>query len=499
MASNKKFSSGKLLSAMAAHALLLGFVSANMAPVWGQGLTEFSSEKNHPVSLPQLAPAAGLASPLGQSFASPPPGIADGGGIWVNLWNYPTKDFASYAEKLYASGIRNLFIQTSRSNTPAIRQPNELGQIIEACHKYKIRVIAWSFAELHDTKADAEKMIVAARFRTPSGDRLDGIAPNLEKNLHREAVEAYTKQIRSALGPDYPMMAVVYSPLNRAPAVAVTPWKTLAQYYDVIAPMAYWNGRYQTIDAYTYTKRTVEKVRALTGKPDVEVHVIGDGMGTHAAEIKEFLRGCADAGAQSASLYPEQLTTAEQFGAMSLYDDFMPQDARARLLSLRNYMASGLIGSAATGRFDPSKPAPRSVLFSLAASAINAKGVNASDPRQAFSLFQRLGVIDTVARTNPEIASVDELGAPLAKETATAFISQLKQVLSSPKAMKRAHVEPSGDSPYITMGTRQRADRLFVAPAYAMSQEVNAVNASFKDSSKLLSTFDAVHLISKLK
>ena len=40
-------------------------------------------------------------------------GIADGAGVWVNMWNYPA-DADSYCLKLYANGIRNIFIQTSR-------------------------------------------------------------------------------------------------------------------------------------------------------------------------------------------------------------------------------------------------------------------------------------------------------------------------------------------------------------------------------------------------
>ena len=92
-------------------------------------------------------------------------GLAEGPGIWINMWNYPTQDYEAYAQKLYASGIRNLFAQTSRSNTDAIAHPTELGQLIDACHKYKIRVIAWSFTELGNPGADADRMIAAANVQ----------------------------------------------------------------------------------------------------------------------------------------------------------------------------------------------------------------------------------------------------------------------------------------------------------------------------------------------
>ncbi len=76
-----------------------------------------------------------------------------------------------------------------------------------------------------NTTADADKMIAAAKYASPRGEHVDAIAPNLEKNLDAKAVEAYLKRIREAVGPTMPIMAVVYSPLNRAPQVAKTPWR----------------------------------------------------------------------------------------------------------------------------------------------------------------------------------------------------------------------------------------------------------------------------------
>lgn len=61
-----------------------------------------------------------------------PYGIADGAGIWVNMWNYPA-EADSYCLKLYASGIRNIFIQTSRSNTDAVCNPEGAIQAAQCC------------------------------------------------------------------------------------------------------------------------------------------------------------------------------------------------------------------------------------------------------------------------------------------------------------------------------------------------------------------------------
>lgn len=260
-----------------------------------------------------------------------PEGLADGAGIWVNMWNYPQGDVTKYCEDLHSKGIRNLFIQTSRSNTEAICHPDKLGPLIDACHFYKIRVIAWSFAELDNPSADADKLIAAGRFLSPTGHHLDALAANMEKNLDQAKVEAYSAKVRAALGPGYPLLAVVYSPLNGAPQVAHIPWKTLDHYYDVIAPMNYWNSKYKKLDPYQYTLTTIQTIRDKVGRPDVEIHVIGDGMGTHSESIMQFLRACQDGEATSASIYPNFKMTAEQMDCISQYSGYFPVNARFRL------------------------------------------------------------------------------------------------------------------------------------------------------------------------
>lgn len=289
-------------------------------------------------------------------------GLSDGPGIWVNMWNYPqVANVEDYCLKLHSHGIRNVFIQTSRSNTAAICEPEKLGALIEGCHRYKIRVIAWGFHELTNPSADADKIIAVARFRSPNGERIDAVAPNLEKNLQKASVEAYLKKIRTAIGDDFPLIAVVYSPLNKAPAVAHTPWPLLAEYCDVIAPMAYWNSKYQKFSAYDYTLATVRMVRQLTGRPDVEVHVIGDGMGTRSDSINQFLKACRAAEASSASLYPNHQPTDEQMQCMSRYFDHFPVNSRFRLAAYRQLIASGVLEN----NVDPATPISRGAFYAL--------------------------------------------------------------------------------------------------------------------------------------
>jgi len=444
------------------------------------------------------APAVVALSAKGETRVETRRGLADGPGVWINMWNYPTQDFEGYAQKLYANGIRNLFAQTSRSNTEAIAHPAELGQLIDACHKYKIRVIAWSFAELANPAADADRLIAAAQFHSPLGDRIDAIAPDLEKNLSPGLVEAYTKRLRQALGADYQLIACVYSPLNKAPQVALTPWKLIDKLYDVIAPMAYWNGRMQTIDAYTYTKRTVERVRELTGRSDVAVHVIGDGMGTHSSEIGEFLRACRNSGAHSASLYPNQRTTDEQYLALSRYADYIPSNSSERLTAYRNLLNAGVVSSPRNS--DPSNAIGRGDFLNLVARGLKLTAL--PDSEAVYDHFRRLGVIDQIGEEFPEWSITEDLREPISDNSAKRFIALAKVAQARVKAGQRParraasrnnydNNQVSGE--YMTMNRPERSDRLFSSPVFA--SDTHGQSANGEDA---LSYLEAVDLFLKL-
>jgi hypothetical protein len=307
---------------------------------------------------------APLCSAAGQHQMSPP-GIADGPGVWANVWNYPQGNLDAYCANLRSYGVRNLFIQTTRVNMPALAHADELGQLIEACHKYNIRVIGWAYLELVEPSVDAEKMLAAARYVSPHGESLDAIAPDLEKNLTAARVEKFSARLRDELGPNYPLVAVVYSPLNHYHEVNAIPWATLTHYYDVIAPMAYWKGKTQRLDAHDYTLATVRTIRQLSGRPDVEIHVIGDAMGTEASEITDFMRACREAEATSASIYPNQRPTVDQLSSLSHYSEFFVPNARFRLAAFKQMIRSGAIPADAAG--DPTQVVTRTDFYKMVA------------------------------------------------------------------------------------------------------------------------------------
>ncbi len=267
-----------------------------------------------------------------------------GASTWVNIWNYPGDNIEDYCKHYYANGITNLFVQTSRSNTPSIFNSEKLSRIIDSCHKYGIKVIGWTYPQLVNITSDADKLIAAANFRTSTKQGLDGMVANLEHNLSADNVTQYSQIIRNALGPSYPLIACVYSPLNRCPEVKKTPWKVLSDYYDVIAPMAYWNSKYQKYDVYDYTRETIAQIRALTQKPYQNIHVIGDGMNTPSQSISIFLKACHDGLATSASVYPQNKLTNDQCDALEQYTNYISKDVEFKLHALKSIYNDSLAG-----------------------------------------------------------------------------------------------------------------------------------------------------------
>lgn len=235
--------------------------------------------------------------------------VTSGKGIWLNIWNYPVNPgiFCAY---LNSKGIDTIYLQVSRSNTPAIKHPAKLNQIIETAHSQGIKVIGWGYMFLRDPLQDAEKFIKAALHKTPKGESLDGMGADLEEITSSYAIEKFTKRIREVLGSDYPLIAITFSPITKSKKAWPQnyAWKTIANNFDIIAPMTYWHGfvKYRSCQgAYDYTVKTIDKIKEYTQKKDLKIHLIGDGQMTSTEEIIGFLKAAEDHKVDAGvSLYP---------------------------------------------------------------------------------------------------------------------------------------------------------------------------------------------------
>lgn len=235
--------------------------------------------------------------------------ITYGKGMWVNIWNYPERP-DMYCEYLKSKGIDTIYLQIFRSNTPAIKDITKVNQIIESSHDRGIKVIGWGYVFLKYPLVDAGKFITAAKHKTTKGETFDGFAADIEEVTSSRNVEIFARRIREALGKDYPLIAITFSPLSKSRKAdpRYYAWKTIANNFDIIAPMTYWHGyiKYRSEKgAYDYTTQTITKLKEYTNKQDLQIHLIGDGQKTSSSEIIGFLKAAEDHGVNAGvSLYP---------------------------------------------------------------------------------------------------------------------------------------------------------------------------------------------------
>ena len=256
-----------------------------------------------------------------KSIAKEP--ITVGKGIWLNIWNYPENP-EMFCEQLKSKGIDTIYLQISRSNTPVIKDPVQLNNIIKSAHLRNMKVIGWTYSFLEDPISDAQKFIQAVNYRTPDSDKLDGLAADIEEITNARSIETFAKAIRKSVGPKYPLIAITFSPVLKRADPRHYAWKTIANNFDIIAPMTYWHGFVKLRSekgAYDYTAQTISKIKEYTQKDDIQIHLIGDGQKTSSAEITGFLRAANDHNVNAGvSLYPWYTPKKHQIETLGKFD-----------------------------------------------------------------------------------------------------------------------------------------------------------------------------------
>jgi hypothetical protein len=260
------------------------------------------------------APAADVTSPY------------RGLGAWISLYGKGWADPTGAVTALADRGVGTLYLETGRSTSAAaIERPSQTAEFVDAAHAEGMQVVAWYYPTFRNWRLDAQRTIATASWRTATGGRFDGVAPDIEDPAVRNAslrtrrLKLFTNAIMRAV-PRYAWGAITYPPigLDLNPAAWPSfPWTFVAQRYVAILPMAYWRYRTRTAaGAAWYAAGNVFALRYLTGREDLVVHMIGSG-GTTGAEAYAFAQASVDAGAEGVSLYPaDSLTTGEWGGLL---------------------------------------------------------------------------------------------------------------------------------------------------------------------------------------
>lgn len=235
--------------------------------------------------------------------------ITQGKGVWVNLWNYPDNT-SRFMTRLKSFDIDTIYLQVNRSTTPIFKHPTEkIDEILETAHANDIKVIGWSYCYLNDIPTDIKKFIEPALYVSKNGHKFDGMAADIEENIELSVVKSYTEKIKAALPNDYPILAIVFSPQIKSKY----PWKYIGENWDVLMPMTYWHGiknRWRQGAVDNFVSDTLKDLRRLTGREDLNIHLITDGESTTAREVAASLAAAKKLNVNAGiSIYPEHLVS----------------------------------------------------------------------------------------------------------------------------------------------------------------------------------------------
>ena len=199
-----------------------------------------------PVAAP--APVA-PASPPVPTVPPAPPGLHGalpvGKGMWI--W-HPNQtdggDPAAIAARAEAVGLTHVYVWLG-SSVSGFATGNFLNGFLPVAHAHGLRVYGWDFPYLDDADGDVNRAVSDILYTTPSGDRIDGFAADIELrsmgvNISPATATVYTTHLRQRVGPAYPLIAVVPRP---SAALVDYPYNEVIGQFDAVAPMVYWLNR----------------------------------------------------------------------------------------------------------------------------------------------------------------------------------------------------------------------------------------------------------------
>lgn len=298
---------------------LVGFAACTSSPevVGSAGGRTGSSDRSASRS---LEPARGPAT-------EPYEGL----GTWIdiydtNVWERPVHAVRSMA----AHGVRTIYLQSSNyhRNRPFVHAEG-VEAIVDAAHRRGLEVVAWYLPGFRDPSLDLHRAVRTIRFETPSGNRFDSFALDIESSevrrpdLRTARLLRMSAAIRRAAGDEYPLGAIVTSPdrlVRTDPHFwPGFPWRRLAGTYDVFLPMTYYTYRVEGPRAAAwYTAQNVQIIRRQTTGLNVPIHVVG-GISFDATgpETQGFVQTVLERDVIGASYYTFPGITVDQWKALS--------------------------------------------------------------------------------------------------------------------------------------------------------------------------------------
>lgn len=255
-----------------------------------------------------------------------------GKGMWFTNYLARHSDMIALMQAAKRAGISHLYAEVAITQYGFYGR-NSLDRLLPAAHAAGISVIAWVYPTLTDVSADVRMTQQVASYRTPSGDRADGIATDVEEVDDTASVYTYGQLVRALVGPDTLLVAAVYHPF----AETYYPYAAIAASWNVLAPMDYWHSRrthqYDAAEVARFVGNSLMTIQAastvLNGAETMPIEELGqtydmysdDGAGRSSAptglEVTADMQTARDTGCIGVSFFEWQTTTLDEWGAIA--------------------------------------------------------------------------------------------------------------------------------------------------------------------------------------
>jgi hypothetical protein len=256
---------------------------------------------------------------------------------WVDIYDDDVMSNPELAvSQMSGLGVGVVFLETGNSSQAAdVVKPDLVGRFVEAAHAEGLRVVAWYLPTLVRPARDLRRALAAIDFESPAGERFDSFALDIESSVIRlvarrtARVIALGQRLRAAVGPDYPLGAIIPAPrgMELLPAYwPGFPYSQLAGTFDVFLPMVYFSYRtHDLAQASDYVARSIGIIREQTGDPRVAIQAIGGiAARSRLGQVRGFVDAACGAGALGIGLYDFATTRARQWQELGRFTSCAP-------------------------------------------------------------------------------------------------------------------------------------------------------------------------------
>lgn len=281
--------------------------------------------------------------------ALPPPpktSVANAGGkaMWLYFTASPVDPLyykrlnpQAMVDQAVRSGLHYVELRTAYGAyweiTPEAK--STIDAIIDGLAAHGIGTIGWTVPR-DTTFEDLQASVRTAYYRTPKGNGFTGLALDLERGPEfmggdpqkLDALWRYMQLLRAAVGPKYLLVSTVEDPYFEHLDNTKYPYKQIANFSDVLQPMAYWRMMRRTPttpdEVKTMLPAAVKKLLAESGRMlpvSIGGQTTAEGRNGYppAAEITASLDAARAAGAIGECFFAWDGTQPDQWDALAAY------------------------------------------------------------------------------------------------------------------------------------------------------------------------------------